>query len=141
MGKTKKLGLLGLLAAMIVTGIWIWQTRFVNTQPFADLKPEDIRQAAVEMYPPGKSFNLSQEDTEQLVSLLNRITTGPKDHSYRNYNGQVIVFTLVRLDATQFTVQPYGSCLIIDGVGYQAEEDDCAALNRLASWHPEALAR
>ena len=106
-----------------------------GTKPFKDLVAEDIVSATVEITPPGETVEI--KNTEQLTEYLKHIVVYREDHSYQEYAGQSIIFTLCMSDGTQKIVMPYNPFVVIDGIGYRTAytpcEDLCSYANRLLS--------
>ena len=60
--------------------------------PYKDLKASDIVSATVYFFPPDKTVQIT--DVEELVSYLGEVTIYNEDHSYNDYCGQTVLFTL-----------------------------------------------
>lgn len=102
-------------------------------KPFASLTAEKLEKACIRLEPPGKSLELTEEEMEELISLLQKLKTGRRDDSYRDYCGQAVTFTLTETDGGEISVMTYYPFLVIDGAGYRTEYDSCHALDRFGS--------
>lgn len=122
---------LGGLAALLAV-VLLWPS-VVGTRPFKDLAAADIQSATVALYPPDAQFTLTPEEVERLVPLLNAVVVYRRDDSWREYSGQLCVFTLTMADGSQTTVQAYNPFLIVDGVGRRCKYGPCEALNHFAN--------
>lgn len=67
--------------------------------PYKDLKASDIVSATVYFFPPDKTVQIT--DVEELVSYLGEVTIYNEDHSYNDYCGQTVLFTLTMADGAQ----------------------------------------
>lgn len=115
---------------IVATGA-IFTKSLLGTHPFHDLTPEDIASASVELLPPGKE--LPVDDLEALATLLSEVVIYRRDDSYRNYNGQAVIFTLTMTDSSAVQISAYNSFLVINGVGYRTKYEPCEALNYFAN--------
>lgn len=136
------LPLLGGLAALLAAGLLLWPR--AGTRPFRDLtagdaRPfqkltaRDIQSVKLELYPPDVEFTLTREEIEELAPLLNGVVVYQRDDSYREYDGQVCLFTLTLADGSRITVEAYNPFLIVDGVGRRCEYGPCEALSHFAN--------
>lgn len=117
---------LAVLAAALFQG---WGSR-----PLAELAVPDIRKAEVELFPPGVRFTLTPEEVEELVPLLNELVVYRReDDSWRDYSGQLCLFTLTLADGRQTTVQAYNPFLILDGAAWRTQYEPCEALSHFAN--------
>ena len=71
--------------------------------PYKDLKASDIVSATVYFFPPDKTVQIT--DVEELVSYLGEVTIYNEDHSYNDYCGQTVLFTLTMADGAQEKLQ------------------------------------
>ena len=70
--------------------------------PYKDLKASDIVSATVYFFPPDKTVQIT--DVEELVSYLGEVTIYNEDHSYNDYCGQTVLFTLTTVSYTHLTL-------------------------------------
>ena len=99
--------------------------------PYKDLKASDIVSAAVYLSPPNETVQIT--DVEELVSYLSEVTIYNEDHSYTDYCGQTVLFTLTMADGTQKKITAFNPFVIINGVGYKAKYEPCERLSRYAN--------
>lgn len=98
----------------------------VIDRPYDDLRAEDIVSASVTLTPPEKTIDI--EDKEELAALMQQLVTYTKDQSYKEYDGQGVIFDLTLSDGKKQTVNAYNPFLVIDGVGYKTSYESCAEL-------------
>lgn len=120
------------LVLLFAAGLWVGRS-MAGQAPLAGLTADEIQSVKVELSPPGTAHYLTQEEIAQLVPLLNRVVTHRRDDSWRDYNGQAVVFTIRKTDDSLLTVMPFNPFIVIDGAGYQAEHTPCEALSRFAN--------
>lgn len=96
--------------------------------PYKDLKASDIVSATVYFFPPDKTVQIT--DVEELVSYLGEVTIYNEDHSYNDYCGQTVLFTLTMADGAQEKITAFNPFVIINGVGYKAKYEPCERLSR-----------
>ena len=130
-GRTRFLLWVG-LAVLLLAGALLWPS-VVGTRPFKALAPEDVQAAKVELFPPDVAIQLTTEEIDRLVPLLNELVVYRRDDSWRECSGQLCVFTLTLSDGSQTTVQAYNPFLIVDGVGWRTKYGPCEALNHFAN--------
>ena len=106
-------------------------SRDKSERPFEDLVAEEVLSAEVCLMPPDETLRIP--DTDELVALLRRVVTYEEDNSWREYNGQSVIFTLKMTDGSQREVIAFNPFVVIDGVGYRAEYDTCEPLSRYAN--------
>ena len=99
--------------------------------PYKDLKASDIVSATVYLSPPDKTVQI--KDVEELVSYLGEVTIYNEDHSYNDYCGQTVLFTLTMADGAQEKITAFNPFVIINGVGYKAKYEPCERLSRYAN--------
>lgn len=123
--------LCGGLAALLLAGALTWT--FHGKRPFRGITAGDIQSVKFELFPPGVDFTLTPEEVEELAPLLDGLVVYRRDDTWRDYNGQMCVFTLTLADGSRTTVQAYNPFLIVDGAGFRCEYGPCEALNRFAN--------
>lgn len=121
-------GLAALLAAAILAGGLLHGRR-----PLKDLRAGDVTEIRAGLYPPDTEVILTREEIEKLVPLLNEVVIYREDDSFREYDGQAVIFTVTKKDGTKTTLQAYNPFFIIDGTGYRTKYAPCEALNRFGN--------
>lgn len=128
----KKIFAAALCALVLVGGVLV-KKFLIGSKPLRNLKSEEITAATVELYPPDVTLQLTADEIERLVPILNRVVTYQRDDSYGESDGQAVIFTLNKTDGTQLRVQAYNPFLVIDGVGYRTKYEPCEELNSLGN--------
>ncbi|HPD88046.1 MAG TPA: hypothetical protein PLU75_01015 [Oscillospiraceae bacterium] len=96
----------------------------------SSLKAADITSVKISLTPPGTETTVTDEALiSELVGILNTVTVGEQDDSWKEYNGQFVQFTLTTADGDTATIAAYNPFVVIDGIGYQTEYDPCEELN------------
>lgn len=113
--------------------VLILMVSFRGTRPFQDLTVSEISSVSVQLLPPDVTLELNDTDIEKLVSILHTVVIYNKDNSYRDYNGQAVIYTITKTDGTQTVVQAYNPFLIINDTGYKTKYEPCERLNRLGN--------
>lgn len=121
-------GLAALLAAGILAGGFLHGRR-----PLKDLRAGGVTEIRTGLYPPDMEFTLTREEIEELVPLLNEVVIYREDNSFREYDGQAVIFTVTEKDGTKTTLQAYNPFFIIDGTGYRTKYAPCEALNQFGN--------
>lgn len=121
-------GLAALLAAAILAGGLLHGRR-----PLKNLRAGDVTEVRTGLYPPDTEFILTQGEIEELVPLLNEVVIYREDNSFREYDGQAVVFTVTERDGTTTTLQAYNPFFIINGTGYRTKYAPCEALNQFGN--------
>lgn len=129
----KKKLLIAALCALVLAGGVLVKLYVIGDRPLRDLELEEVATATVELYPPDATLELTQAEIEELVPILNRVVTYRRDDTYREYDGQAVIFTLTKTDGTQLRVQAYNPFIVIDGVGYRTKYEPCEDLNQLGN--------
>ena len=88
---------------------------------------------SVELLPPDKSFDLTDDDIAELTEILNYVVIYNKDSSHGQYCGQAVIYTITKTDGTILTINAYNPFLIIDSVGYKTKYKPCQELNSLGN--------
>lgn len=129
----KKKILFATLCVVILAGAVLAKTFLLGEKPLKKLRAEEVPTATVELYPPDVMLQLTAEEIEQLVPILNHVVTYQRDDAYGEYSGQAVIFTLTKTDGTQLRVQAYNPFIVIDGVGYRTKYGPCEALSSLGN--------
>lgn len=127
----KKKVLAAALCALILAGGVLAKLYLIGTKPLRGLAVNEVTSATVELYPPDATLELTQEEIEELVPILNRVVSYRRDDTYRESDGQAVIFTLTKSDGTLLRVQAYNLFIVIDGEGYRTKYGPCEELNQL----------
>lgn len=120
-----------ILALCALALVLVWKP--FGSRPLRHLTAADIQSAQVELFPPDVTYQLTGEEVDRLVLLLNQVVIYRRDDSWREYSGQLCRFTLTKTDGTVVTVAACNPFLIIDGAGFLAKYAPCEALNHFAN--------
>jgi len=129
----KKKILIPVLCALVLAGGVLAKLYLIGSNPLRGLTAEEVTAATVELYPPDATLELTQEEIEKLVPILDRVVTYQRDDSYMDYCGQAVIYTLTRTDGTQLRVQAYNPFLVINGEDYRTKYGPCEELNQLGN--------
>lgn len=129
----KKKVLIAALCVFVLTAGVLAKLFVIGDKPLHGLTASDIAAAAVELYPPDATLELTRAEIKELVTVLDQVVTYQRDDSYSEYCGQAVIFTLTRADGTQLRVQAYNPFLAIDGAGYRTKYGPCEELNQLGN--------
>lgn len=129
----KKKVLVTALCALVLAGGVLAKLYLIGTKPLRGLTIEEVTSATVQLYPPDATLELTQEEIEELVPILNRVVSYRRDDTYREYAGQAVIFTLTKTDGSQRRVQAYNPFVIIGGEGYRTKYGPCEELNQLGN--------
>ena len=129
----KKKVLIVALCVLVLAGGILAKLYLIGTKPLRGLTAGEVTAATVELYPPDATLELTQEEIEELVSILNRAVTYRRDDTYEEYCGQAVIHTLTRTDGTQLRVQAYNPFVVINGEGYRTKYGPCEELNQLGN--------
>lgn len=106
---------------------------FIGTRPFKDLAAKDIKEVTIWLIPPDIKLAFTEEEVIELVRILNKVVIYKEDNSYKDYDGQAIIFTITKTDGKQISINAYNPFIIIDGIGYRTKYKPCEELNSLAN--------
>ena len=133
MGVTMKKKLLILCIVVVAFILIFFIKNSIGTKPFKNLTTDEIKEVTVELLPPDVTISLNEENIFALIDILNDVVIYNKDNTYGMYNGQAVIYTIVKTDGTQITVNAYNPFLIIDGVGYKTKYEPCEELSVLGN--------
>ncbi|MDF2588490.1 MAG: hypothetical protein K0S41_2331 [Anaerocolumna sp.] len=105
----------------------------LGTKPFTKLTKNEIKEVTVKLLPPNVTKSLNEEEIVKLTEILNDVVIYNKDNSYTEYNGQAVIYTIVKKDGSELEINAYNPFLIIDGVGYKTKYEPCEELNALGN--------
>lgn len=129
----KGTALLIISAFVVLVAAYICFTCFIGTRPFKNIKMDSIKSASIYLIPPNTTEELSDEEIEELVTILHDVRIYNRSWIYMFSGGQGCIFTITFTDGTVLEVNVSSPSLIIDGKGYRAEYETCQALNQLAN--------
>ncbi len=129
--KKKKLIIGSIAVIAVVILLMVFQPW--GKMPFKDLSVNNIASVSVELLPPDKSFDLTDDDIAELTEILNSVVIYNKDSSHDQYAGQAVIYTITKTDGTILTINAYNPFLIIDSVGYKTKYEPCQELNSLGN--------
>lgn len=130
----KKKLVIPILLVVIVIGIiiaFLMLTRVIGKKPFADLRAEDIKNVTVQLLPPNETVEIA--DYTELVNTLNEVVIYGKDDSYKEYDGQAVIYTITVNGGKVITVNAYNPFIIVDGIGYKTKYEPCERLSQIAN--------
>ena len=128
----KKHFFLSFVTLLILVSI-IAMPRFIGRKPLEELSINEIERVDVELFPPGKKITLTVEEITRLVPLLHDVVTYQEDPSYNQYDGQAVVFTILKKDGMTNTVMAYNPFIVLNGTGYRTQYKPCEQLNNFAN--------
>ena len=105
----------------------------VGRRPFKNMKAEEIQSVSVHLWPPNETMELSQDEIEELVGLLQQVKIYNPSWLHLASGGQSNIMTITYQDGSVKEVNEFGSTLIIDGQGYRAEYGPNEAVNQFAN--------
>ena len=92
-----------------------------------------VKSISVTMRPPESTIELSEEQIDEVVNILKKVTIGQKDDSYRELNGQWVEYDITYKDGSSISVASFNPYIVIDGVGYETAYEACEELNSYAN--------
>lgn len=128
----KKVLIVALCILVLASGV-LAKLYLIGSKPLRGLTVEEVTSATVELCPPDATLELAQEEIEELIPILNRVVTYRRDNTYRESDGQAVIFTLTKSDGTQLRVQAYNPFIVSDGEGYRTKYGPCEELNQLGN--------
>lgn len=124
-----------IIAAIVLAVVLLVSVGFsvIGRRPFKDMKAEDIKSVSVHLWPPNETMELSQDEIEELVGLLQQVKIYNPSWLHLASGGQSNIMTITYQDGSVKEVNQFGSTLIIDGQGYRAEYEPNEAINQFAN--------
>lgn len=125
-----------LIAAAIVLSVILVITiglSVIGRRPFKNMKAEEIQSVSIHLWPPNETVELSQDEIEELVLLLQQVKIYNPSWLHLASGGQSNIMTITYQDGSVKEVNQFGSTLIIDGQGYRAEYEPNEAINNFAN--------
>ena len=129
----KKKLLIPVLCVLLLIAALLAKKFLIGAKPLRGLTAEEVTAATVELYPPDVTLELTREEIEKLVPILDRVVTYQRDDSYVDSCGQAVIYTLTHTDGTQLRVQAYNPFVVINGEGYRTKYGPCEELNQLGN--------
>lgn len=124
-----------IIAAIVLAVVLLVSVGFsvIGRRPFKNMKVEDIKSISIHLWPPNETMELSQEEIEELVRLLQQVKIYTPSWLHLASGGQSNIMTITYQDGSVKEVNQFGSTLIIDGQGYRAEYEANNAINKFAN--------
>lgn len=116
-----------LLTVLAIFGLY----HFLGKKPFANINEADISSASVQLMPPNKTVQITE--LSELADVLKDIVVYNKDDSYKEYDGQAVIFTITMTDGTKTVISAYNPFVVIDGIGYRTKYEPCERLSQFAN--------
>ena len=118
-----------IIALITIIAIKPW-----GTKPYEDLSVEDISAVSVELMPPHKTIELSENQIQELVDVLQTVVIYNKVIK-EPLAGQHLNFIITKDDGSILEVLPMGSLMQLssNGTRYKAKYEPSEELNRLAN--------
>ena len=105
----------------------------IGRQPFKNMKSDEIQSVSIRLLPPNETMELSREEIEELVILLQQVKIYNPNWLHLTSGGQSNIMTITYQDGSVKEANQFGSTLIINGQGYRAEYEPNEALNQFAN--------
>lgn len=121
------LAIIILLTLLSIFGLYY----FLGKKPFANINEADISSASVQLMPPNKTIQITE--LSELADVLKDIVIYNKDDSYKEYDGQAVIFTITMTDGTKIVINAYNPFVVIDGIGYRTKYEPCERLSQFAN--------
>ena len=118
------------LAVVLIVSIGL---SVIGRRPFKNMKAEEIQSISIHLWPPNETMELSQDEIEELVGLLQQVKIYNPSWLHLASGGQSNIMTITYQDGTVQEVNQFGSTLIIDGQGYRAEYEPNEAISKFAN--------
>ncbi len=122
------------VAAVMLSGLLIVIGTTYGEKPFARLNASDVESATLYAAPPSAEIAISdQQILSELVDILHSVKVYDKSEKGREYDGQLVRFTLTLKDGSVLNVGAYNPFLYIDEIGYKTAYGPCQRLNQLGN--------
>lgn len=116
-------------AALILTiGLCIFGRR-----PFKDMNADDIQSISIHLWPPNETLELTRQEIEELVCLLQQVRIYNRSWIYLASGGQSCIMTITYKDGAVHEVNVFNPTVIINGKGYRTEYEAANAINKFAN--------
>lgn len=118
------------LAVVLIVSVGL---SVIGRRPFENMKAEEIQSISIHLWPPNETRELSQDEIDELVGLLQQVKIYNPSWLHLASGGQSNIMTITYQDGKVQEVNQFGSTLIIDGQGYRAEYEPNEAINQFAN--------
>ena len=124
-----------IIAAIVLAVVLIFSIGLsvIGRRPFKNMKAEEIQSISIHLWPPNETMELSQDEIEELVILLQQVKIYNPSWLHLASGGQSNIMTITFQDGSVKEVNEFGSILIIDGMGYRAAYEPNEAINQFAN--------
>ena len=119
------------VAGMVAFGLEMYSRQVMGR--LQDLVYEEVSAVKVVVNPPGKEVQLSADEVQELLAILDTVKVYKKDNSYGEYSGQWVEFDITRTDGKVIEVAAIAPLFVIDGIGYQGNYEACQRMSGLAN--------
>ena len=132
--KKRTLSIIVILAIAIATFTFLYGTGYLGKRPFKDLGTDSLKSAAIFVIPPEKTVIIQDKVTlEDLAEILGRVKIYQRDESGREYNGQLVQFTITLATGDIHKIGAFGSFIFIDDICYKTKYEPSEELNVLGN--------
>lgn len=100
--------------------------------PFIFISNSSIREVEISFEPDGKKYLLNETEKNEFVNNLRVSVFLSKDESYRQMNGNPIVFYITKKNGKKMVLMEAAPYLIFNGNGYQSLQSICVNYQELA---------
>lgn len=105
-----------------------------KTKPFAKIKAEDIESVELFLIPPNRTISVTDHTAiAMLTEILKEIELYQEDDSGRDYNGQLVQFTIVLKNGETHRIGAYNPFLFLNDKCYRTKYGPCEKLNALGN--------
>ena len=127
----KKIVISACIVIIVIVAALLECPKVIGKKPFATITVDDISQVSVQLLPPDKTVEVVE--IEKLVAALNDVVVYGKDNSYKEYDGQAVIYTIIFTDGRTMVVNAYNPFIVIDGIGYKTKYEPCERLSQIAN--------
>lgn len=105
-----------------------------KAKPFAKIKAEDIASVELFLIPPDQTIPVTDHEAiTSLNEILKEIEIYQEDNSGRDYNGQLVQFTIVLKNGETHRIGAYNPFLFLNDKCYRTKYGPCQKLNALGN--------
>lgn len=123
-----------LVAFVAILSVGFAVNRIGGSLPFKDLNTSEIAFINLYCIPPDVSIVIDDRKAiEEISAILQTIVEFEKDDTGREYDGQLVQFTLTMLSGEIIQVGVSNPFIIIDGQHYRTKYEPCEELNRIGN--------
>ncbi|WP_113671080.1 hypothetical protein [Vallitalea guaymasensis] len=128
---------LTILVISFITLAIIWfllSGRIIGKKPFKDINDSDVQSIGLLVIPPDKTISISERDEiKEIVDILNTVVIYEEDDAGRQYQGQLVQYSLNMKDGNVVEIGSYNPFLFIDEKCYKTKYEPCEELNSLGN--------